>query len=46
MHDQLKPRRLQQDVIVVSVRFAQTEHLGIESGHLVKPSSEEDRARP
>lgn len=46
MHDELKPGRLQHDVIVISVRFAETEHPGIGIGHLVKPSSEEDRARP
>jgi hypothetical protein len=40
MHYQLKPWRLQQDVIVITICFAETEHLGIERGDLVKPARE------
>jgi hypothetical protein len=40
MHDQLESRRLGQDVIVIAIGFAETEHVCIEGGDLVQPAGE------
>ena len=46
MHDQLKSRRLQQDVVVVAIGLAETEHAGVERSDPIQPCREQDCARP
>src|SRR5262245_892920 len=41
MHDQLEPWRLQQNVIVVAIRFVETEDAAIESGNSIKVTREQ-----
>jgi len=45
MHDQLKSWHLQDDVIVITVGFAESEYVGIERGDLVEPFRKQDCAR-